>query len=143
LQKNKEEALNMNKMDLTITINGTSYSVEVEKTGGSIATSAPTVVAAAPAVTVTAPVAPPKAAPQAAVPVSAGDTTVKAPMPGKVSKVNIKVGDKVQKGDVLMFLEAMKMQNEISSSVDGVIKVVNVSNDENVKPGQVLAVIGN
>ncbi len=131
----------MNKMDLTITVNGTSYSVEVEKTGGSIAAVAPTVVAAAPAIT--APVAPPKAAPQAAVPVSAGDTTVKAPMPGKVSKVNIKVGDKVQKGDVLMFLEAMKMQNEIASSVDGVIKVVSVSNDENVKPGQVLAVIGN
>lgn len=128
----------MNKMDLTITINGTSYSVEVEKTGGSIAPSAPTAAAA--------PVAPPppKAAPQAApVPVSAGDTTIKAPMPGKVNKVNIKVGDKVAKGDVLMFLEAMKMQNEIAASVDGVIKVVNVSNDENVKPGQVLAVIGN
>ena len=134
----------MNKMDLTITINGTSYSVEVEKTGGSIAPSAPAAVAAAPvAAAPTAPAAP-KAAPQAApVPVSAGDTTIKAPMPGKVSKVNVKVGEKVSKGDVLMFLEAMKMQNEISASVDGIIKVVNVSNDENVKPGQVLAVIGN
>ena len=135
----------MNKMDLTITINGTSYSVEVEKTGGSIAPSAPTAVApAAPAAAAPAAPAAPKAAPQAApVPVSAGDTTIKAPMPGKVSKVNVKVGDKVSKGDVLMFLEAMKMQNEIAASVDGVIKVVNVSNDENVKPGQVLAVIGN
>ncbi|MBP2629768.1 MAG: biotin/lipoyl attachment protein [Firmicutes bacterium] len=130
-------------MDLTITINGTSYSVEVEKTGGSIAPSAPTAAVAAPAAAT--PVAPPpKAAPAAApVPVSAGDTTIKAPMPGKVNKVNIKVGDKVAKGDILMFLEAMKMQNEIAASVDGVIKVVNVSNDENVKPGQVLAVIGN
>ena len=133
----------MNKMDLTITINGTSYSVEVEKTGGSIAPSAPTAAVAAPAAAT--PVAPPpKAAPAAApVPVSAGDTTIKAPMPGKVNKVNIKVGDKVAKGDILMFLDAMKMQNEIAASVDGVIKVVNVSNDENVKPGQVLAVIGN
>jgi len=135
----------MNKMDLTITINGTSYSVEVEKTGGSIAPSAPTAVApAAPVAAAPAAPAAPKAAPQAApVPVSAGDTTIKAPMPGKVSKVNVKVGDKVSKGDVLMFLEAMKMQNEIAASVDGVVKVVNVSNDENVKPGQVLAVIGN
>ena len=136
----------MNKMDLTITINGTSYSVEVEKTGGSIATSAPAAVTAAPAAPVAAPaapVAPKAAAPQAAVAVSAGDTAIKAPMPGKVSKVNVKVGDKVSKGDVLMFLEAMKMQNEIAASVDGVVKVVNVSNDENVKPGQVLAVIGN
>ena len=135
----------MNKMDLTITINGTSYSVEVEKTGGSIAPSAPTAVApAAPAAAAPAAPAAPKAAPQAApVPVSAGDTTIKAPMPGKVSKVNVKVGDKVSKGDVLMFLEAMKMQNEIAASVVGIVKVVNVSNDENVKPGQVLAVIGN
>lgn len=135
----------MNKMDLTITINGTSYSVEVEKTGGSIAPSAPRAAVASPvAAAPVAPPPPPKAAPQAApVPVSAGDTTIKAPMPGKVNKVNIKVGDKVTKGDVLMFLEAMKMQNEIAASVDGVIKVVNVSNDENVKPGQVLAVIGN
>lgn len=125
----------MNKMDLTIRINGVSYLVEVEKTGGSVATSVPA------AATVAAPVAAPKAAPPVAV--SAGDTTIAAPMPGKVSKVSIKVGDKVKKGDVLMLLEAMKMQNEIASPVDGIVKLINISSDDNVKPGQVLAVLGN
>jgi biotin carboxyl carrier protein len=135
----------MNKMDLTISINGVSYLVEVEKTGGTIAASVPAAATATTAVTVPAVAAAPKVTPKAAPPVqvSAGDTTIAAPMPGKVSKVNVKVGDKVKKGDVLMLLEAMKMQNEIASPVDGIVKVVNISNDDNVKPGQVLAVLGN
>ena len=132
-------------MELKITVNGVTYAVEVEKVGGSIATSAPVAapVAAAP-VAVAAPVAAapaPKAAP-APVALAAGDTSINAPMPGKVSKVNVKVGDTIKKGDVVLILEAMKMQNEITSPVAGTIKVVNPSNGDNVKPGQLLVVIG-
>lgn len=137
----------MNKMDLTISINGVSYLVEVEKTGGTVGASFPaaaTTAVAAPAVTAAPVVA---AAPKKAAPVqvaaAAGDTTIPAPMPGKVSKVNVKVGDNVKKGDVLMLLEAMKMQNEIASPVNGIIKSVNANSDDNVKPGQVLLIIGN
>jgi glutaconyl-CoA decarboxylase len=62
-------------------------------------------------------------------------------MPGKVSKVIAKEGSTVKKGDVIMLLEAMKMQNEIGAPAAGVVKSVNVAAGESVKPGQVLAVI--
>ena len=100
----------------TITVNGTAYEVEVEEMGG-VAATAPKAAApkAAPAA---APVAAPKAAPaaapaSAAKPVAAGAATISAPMPGKVLEVKVKAGDAVKAGDVLMILEAMKMQNEI------------------------------
>ena len=63
-------------------------------------------------------------------------------MPGKVSKVVAKVGDTVKKGDVVLLLEAMKMQNEIAAPVAGTVKAINVSAGENVKPGQTMAIIG-
>lgn len=61
----------------------------------------------------------PAPAPKAAAPVAAGATTVSAPMPGKVLSVNVKAGDAVKSGDVLLILEAMKMQNEIMAPADG------------------------
>ncbi|WP_019554020.1 biotin/lipoyl-containing protein [Propionispira raffinosivorans] len=132
----------MNKMDLNITINGVSYAVEVEKTGGSstvpLAPVTPSIVAV-PA----APVAAKALAPASEVAVLAGDTAIPAPMPGKVSKVNVKAGDQAKKGDVLLILEAMKMQNEISAPVDGTVKAVNISGGDNVKPGQVLVILSN
>ena len=63
-------------------------------------------------------------------------------MPGKVSKIVAKAGDAVKKGDVVLILEAMKMQNEIAAPVDGTVKSINVDVNENVKPGQIMAVIG-
>ena len=74
--------------------------------------------------------------------VAAGDTPLTAPMPGKVSKIVAKAGDTVKKGDVVLMLEAMKMQNEIAAPVDGTVKSINVDVNENVKPGQIMAVIG-
>lgn len=134
----------MATLELNITLNGVTYTVEVEKVNrkGGTAPAAPapaaaTVQAAAPA---PAPVqAAPKAAPAQ---VAAGDTPVTAPMPGKVVKVMVKEGAKVKKGDVLMLLEAMKMQNEIGAPCDGVVKSVNVAGGQGVKPGEVMAVIG-
>ena len=116
-----------------ITVNGVTYVVDVEEVGASA--SAP---AAAPAAA-PAPVAP-KAAPVAPkAQGTAGAVAVKAPMPGNIMKVNVKVGDAVKKGDVLCILEAMKMENEIFAPQDGVVATVNVTKGATVKTDDVLA----
>ena len=79
----------------------------------------------------TAPAAAPVAAP-------AGGKEITAPMPGTILKVNVKVGDTVKSGDVLMILEAMKMENEIMAPADGVVASVNVSAGASVEGGAVL-----
>ena len=107
----------------TITVNGTAYEVEVEEAG--VVASAPK---AAPA-------------PKAAAPVAAGATTVSAPMPGKVLSVNVKAGDAVKSGDVLLILEAMKMQNEIMAPADGTVSDVRVSAGQTVATGDVMIVL--
>ena len=124
----------------TITVNGTAYEVEVEEAG--VVASAPKAAApkAAPA-PAAAPKAAPAPAPKAAAPVAAGATTVSAPMPGKVLSVNCKVGDAVKAGDVLMILEAMKMQNEIMAPADGTVSDVRVSANQTVSTGDVMIVL--
>ena len=122
-----------------VSVNGTSYMIEVAEEG---------VVSVAAPVAAPAPVAPaaPVAAPApvaAAVEVAAGDTPITAPMPGKVSKIMKKAGDKIAKGECIMTLEAMKMQNEIGAPVGGTIKSINVNKGDGVKPGQTMAVISN
>jgi len=113
----------------TITVNGTAYEVEVEDMGGAAAT-APK--AAAPKAAAPAP---------AAKPVAAGSATISAPMPGKVLEVKVKAGDAVKAGDVLMILEAMKMQNEIMAPADGTISDVRVSAGQTVGTGDVMIVM--
>ena len=83
-----------------------------------------------------APAAPVAAAPVA--PVAAGATTVTAPMPGTILKVNVQNGATVKKGDVLMVLEAMKMENEIMAPADGTVASVNVAQGASVEAGAVL-----
>ena len=124
-----------------VTVNGSTYSVEVEEVGGAV--SVAPAVAAAPVVAApvaAAPVAAPVAAPAAA-PVAAGTTTVDAPMPGKVLSVNVKKGDKVASGDVLLILEAMKMQNEIMAPSDGVVSDIRVNAGDTVATGDVMIVM--
>ena len=111
-----------------VNVNGVAYNVEVAEEGV-VAVAAP---AAAPAPVAAAP------APVAA----AGDTTMTAPMPGSVSKIVAKEGQTVKKGDVIIMLEAMKMQNEMASPVAGTVKSIAVSVGESVKPGQLMAIIG-
>ncbi|MBO5636771.1 MAG: biotin/lipoyl-binding protein [Acidaminococcaceae bacterium] len=119
----------------TITVNGTAYEVEVEEKGGAVA-AAPR--AAAPRAAAPAP----KAAPApAAKPVAAGAATVTAPMPGKVLEVKCKAGDAVKSGQVLLILEAMKMQNEIMAPADGTIADVRVSAGSTVNTGDVMIVM--
>ena len=113
---------------LKITVNGKTYDVSVEEVG---ATSATPVVAA--------PAAP--AAPAPAAPVSASGEQITAPMPGTVMSVKVSSGQSVKKGDVLVVLEAMKMENEIYAPCDGTVAAVNVSNGEAVESGKVLVVL--
>ncbi|NCC81066.1 MAG: biotin/lipoyl-binding protein, partial [Clostridia bacterium] len=68
--------------------------------------------------------------------------TVEAPMPGKIFKIVKKVGDTVAEGDVVMILEAMKMENEITTGVAGTVKQIPVAEGQAVNPGDVLFVIG-
>ena len=116
----------------TITVNGTAYEVEVEEAG---------VVASAPKAAPKAAPAPAAAPAPKAAPVAAGATTVSAPMPGKVLSVNVKAGDAVKSGDVLLILEAMKMQNEIMAPADGTVSDVRVSAGQTVATGDVMIVL--
>ncbi len=118
----------------SVTVNGVVYDVTVEELDGATAP-----VAAAPA-PVAAPA--PKAAPAApkAAPV-AGGTPVKAPMPGNILAVNVKVGDKVEKGAILCILEAMKMENEIMAPQAGTVAAVHVTKGATVQSGDVLVTL--
>ncbi|MBN1115987.1 MAG: biotin/lipoyl-binding protein [Bacteroidales bacterium] len=65
-------------------------------------------------------------------------TPVKAPLPGKIILVKAKIGDQVKKGDVLLIMEAMKMENEVMASKDGVIETIKVNVGDSVLEGDVL-----
>lgn len=120
-----------------ITVNGQTYVVDVEEVGG-VQTAAP-VRAAAPVAA--APVAAaPVAAPKAAAPVAGGEP-VKAPMPGNILDVKVKVGDTVKAGAVLCVLEAMKMENEIPAPKDGKVAQVVVTKGATVGAGDTLVVL--
>lgn len=119
-----------------VTVNGTAYEVTLEAVDASEVKASPAP-AAAPAA---APAPAPAAAPAAQV--SGGKETVSSPMPGNILAVNVANGAAVKKGDVLMILEAMKMENEIMSPCDGTILSVNVTKGASVETGAVLCVIG-
>jgi glutaconyl-CoA decarboxylase len=125
-----------------ITIDGQTHEVLVEKVplGATVRAPQPAV-AAMPAPAAAPAPTPAAAAPAAPIVVATGETPVNAPMPGKIVKIVSKVGQKIKKGDILMILEAMKMQNEIGSPVDGTVKSIAVSAGGNVKPGDLMAVI--
>ena len=130
-----------------VTVNGQSYEVEVEEVGmpqaapAAVPTPAPAPKPAAPAPTAAPKAAQPAAAPVAAGPIPDGAVTVKAPMPGKISALKAEAGSAVKRGDVLLVLEAMKMQNDITASADGTLHEMRVNVGDNVKTGDVLAVI--
>ena len=123
-----------------ITVNGVTYTVSVEEVNG---TTAPTPVAAPTPIAAPAPVAAPAPAPAAAPAKSgsAGSIVVKAPMPGNIMKVNVKVGASVKKGDVLVVLEAMKMENDICAPADGTVASVEVSQGATVETDALLVTL--
>ena len=115
-----------------ITVNGVAYDVAVEELGaGAVPAAAP--VAAAP-------VATPVAAPAAPVASGAeGAVKIAAPMPGKILAIKANAGQAVKKGDVVMILEAMKMENEITAPEDGTVASINVAVGDSVESGDTLA----
>ena len=118
----------------TITVNGNVYDVTVEEGAGS----------GAPVAAVPKAAAAPKAAPKAAAPAAsgtAGSVKVNAPMPGKILAVKANVGDKVTKGQVILVLEAMKMENDIVAPQDGTVASVNVAVGSSVESGETLATL--
>lgn len=123
-----------------VTVNGVTYEVEVEETGSGAQTvaSAPQAAPAAPA----ASAAPAQTAKTAAAPApAAGSATVNAPMPGTILKMNVKVGDKVEKDSLICVLEAMKMENEIFTPTAGTITQINAPQGASVASGDVIVTL--
>lgn len=123
-------------MKYEVTLNGKTYEIEVEEGKAIVlderaaAPSAPAAPAASPA-----PAAPAPAAPAA--PAGSG-TPVNAPLPGTVLSVNVSNGQSVKSGDVLLVIEAMKMENEIMAPRDGTVSSVAVSKGQAVESGTAL-----
>ena len=105
-----------------VTVNGNAYSVEVEH-------EAPAAPMARPAAV---------AAPAASAPVTAASAKITAPLPGNITKILVSVGQKVQKGDVVMTMEAMKMENNITAEADGTVKAIVAQVGQSVNQGDVL-----
>ena len=149
----------MNKFEYKV--QGVDYEVEIEEMEGNIAkvsvngipfevelkqpinpakaitrpkVGAPAPAAAAPAAPVARPAAP-------AAPAGAG-SPVKAPLPGTISSINVKVGDKVNVGDTVVVLEAMKMQNNIEAENSGTVTSILVNQGDSVMEGATLITIG-
>jgi len=124
---------NISEEGASVKVNGTAYNVEIE--GGKVTKIAKPAVAPSVSATTAAPAAAPKAAP------AVGGKQIVCPLPGTVLDIKCAVGDKVTKGQTLMVLEAMKMENNIDSDVDGTVKAINVQKGSTASEGQVLIVI--
>lgn len=132
-----------------IKVNGISYEVEIEEIKeGAPQAAAPTLAKVTPKVAAPKVAVPKVEAPKAkakekeAIAAGAGEHSIDAPMPGKIVKVVVEEGQSVKAGDVLLVLEAMKMQNEITADADGTVKAVNVEAGQNVKVKESLVILG-
>lgn len=125
-----------------VTVNGVSYDIEMEKpVAAPKATPAPKAAAAPKAAPAPTPAPAPKAAPAPAA-APAGGKALKAPLPGVIKDIKVAVGDQVKEGQVVLILEAMKMENEINAECDGTITAISVNKDDSVLEGTVLLTIG-
>ncbi len=130
-----------------VTVNGDSYEVEVEEVGGQSTQAVPTQPAASSAPKV-APIATtgPKTetkptAAQQKKPASGDGKAVSSPLPGTVLDIKVSEGEQVSSGDVLIILEAMKMENEIKADTDGKVVSLNVTKGQSVSTGDTLLTI--
>ena len=127
-------------MKYEITLNGRRYEIEVEVTTPMLLSEYQAFAPAAAPVAV--PSVAPAAAPASPAPVAVGSgEQVTAPMPGNILKVNVNVGDKVAEGQVLVILEAMKMENEIMAPRAGTVAQVPVTKGSTVDTGATLVVL--
>ena len=133
-----------------VNVNGIPFEIEMQKPINAakhpaLAATKRTASAAAPAAVPAAPAAAAPAAPvkPAAAPAPAGaGNAVKAPLPGTINAINIKVGDTVAVGDIVIVLEAMKMQNNIESEYAGTVTSITVNVGDSVMEGAVMMTIG-
>ncbi|WGS65456.1 biotin/lipoyl-containing protein [Marinitoga aeolica] len=133
-----------------VKVNGKTYEVEVEELGVETV-SQPTQVQKPEPVHASVPTAPraetpktaaaPKPTPAATASVSSGKNVVKAPLPGVVVDINVAEGNRVSKGQKLLVIEAMKMENEILSDYDGVVEKILVKKGDNIDGDQELIII--
>lgn len=133
-------------MKYKVTLNGRTYEVEVEASKAMLLDEYEAIVPAAAPVAAPAaapaPVAAPAAAPAPAAAAPVAGDAVTAPMPGNILKVNVTAGQAVKEGDVLVVLEAMKMENEILAPKACTVKQVLVSKGATVDTGATLVVLG-
>ncbi|MGM9733551.1 MAG: biotin/lipoyl-containing protein [Prevotella sp.] len=124
-----------------VSVNGIPFEVELKRPINPVhAIKKPKVAAPKPAAPAPAPAAAPVAAAPAAAP-GAGNP-VKAPLPGTISSISVKVGDQVNVGDTVLVLEAMKMQNNIEAEYAGTVTSIVVNPGDSVMEGAVLLTIG-
>ena len=124
-----------------VSVNGIPFEVELKRPINSVhAIKKPKVAAPKPAAPAPAPAAAPVAAAPAAAPGSGNP--VKAPLPGTISSISVKVGDQVNVGDTVLVLEAMKMQNNIEAEYAGTVTSIVVNPGDSVMEGAVLLTIG-
>ena len=128
-----------------VSVNGIQFEVELKRPINPVhAIKKPKVAAPKPAAPTPAPAAAPVAAAPAAAPAAAAGAgnPVKAPLPGTISSISVKVGDQVNVGDTVLVLEAMKMQNNIEAEYAGTVTSIVVNPGDSVMEGAVLLTIG-
>ena len=119
-----------------VEVNGTSYKVEMDKAPKATVkpvarpVSNPTAPAQAPVTPIAKPAAP-----------STGKSGVKSPLPGVILELKVNVGDTVKRGQTIIILEAMKMENNINADKDGTITAINVNKGDSVLEGNDLVII--
>ena len=127
-------------MKYKITLKGKTYEVEVERGEAMVLDEYEAKAPVPPAAAAPVAAAAPAAAPAAPAAVAAG-TSVDAPLPGNIFAIKVKEGDAVKAGDVLIVIEAMKMENDVCAPSDGVVKQIAVAKGQMVATGDTLVVI--
>ena len=143
----KEYKLKINGNDYAVTINEVDDNIaEVEVNGTPFKVEFEKPIIKKPAVTIAKPAAKAAAAPAVAVAkpaaASGAGETVSSPLPGVILEVSVKVGDAVKKGQKVMVLEAMKMENVIEATADGTVTAIKVDKGDSVLEGAPLVIIG-
>ncbi len=134
-QSYEVEVGDLSASPVEVSVDGTTYQVELPESAAQPTSSPPSISAPK----TVAP--PPKAISRPSVPTSGDDGVVRSPMPGKIIGVSISVGATVTKGQPIVVLESMKMENTIASPIDGTVSTVLVAAGDSVQHGQTLAEI--